>query len=275
MSKKAKMNVVYFVVGDKRLNAGNGIYVKNLEEMKARLIDIKQASEWRLVISIHGSMEHLQDFAASSEDGKTLVLYNVKKIHNLFNNDEAFNKWREAYGPTWTTLNACQVYSTFESTIIKALNKPKSNQKAEGLGKDCMPLTTIYTYHVNGSEITTRDQFVKYKNEQLKKIPKDKREDNEKQLDKDFNNWLKKLNDDYGYFGTPPVPDPLLQQYYFDEAPKGGWPAMTVAVKKTDTNISYYHRVQRNYGKFADQCSEHMGPILPPRTPAVPPVRDI
>jgi hypothetical protein len=277
MSKKAKINVVYFVVGDKRLNAGDGIYVKNLEEMKARLIDIKQASEWRLVISIHGSMEHLQDFAATSKDGNSIVLYDVEKIHNLFNKDKVFNEWREAFGPTWTTLNACQVYSNFESAIIKALNKPKSKQEAEGLGKDCMPLTTIWTYHdENGKPITTRDQFGKSKKMQLDKIlDKNEREKRAKQLDDDLNTKLKKLNDEYGYFGAPPVPDPLLQQYYFDEAPKGGWPVVTVAVKKANTDISYYHRVQRNYGEFSKQCSQHMGPILRSRTSAVPPVGDI
>lgn len=255
MSKKAKINVVYFVVGDKKLNSGNGIYVKILEEMKASLINIKQASQWQLVISIHGSEEHLSYFGAQSPKGDTLVFYDADKIRELFNEDNNFNKWRETYGPTWTTLNACQVHMKFEEVIIKALNKPKSKQKAQGLGSKCHPLTTTWIY----LDITTRNQMTGF---------------DKKQRD-EFNDWLKDKNKKYGYFGKP-VQDPLLEQYYFDEPPKGGWPVMTVAVEGTDTQISFYNRTHPdNYTKFIEVCPNHMGPILRSRTSAVPPVGDI
>ena len=39
--KQAEARVIYFVVGDKKLNSGNGIYVDSLEAMKEKLIQIK------------------------------------------------------------------------------------------------------------------------------------------------------------------------------------------------------------------------------------------
>lgn len=266
MPEKAKMNVVYFVVGDKKLNSGNGIYVKSLEEMKESLINIKQASEWRLVISIHGAEDVIAIQGGSLKKRDVEGVYDAKKISKLFNDDNNFKEWREAYGPTWTTLNACQVHKAFEAVVLKAFNKPSATQSAQGLGNNCRPRTQIMqVMDKNGNPITTRDQMKGWKDDD--------------QLD-EFNKALKSLNDKYGYFGGPPVPDTLLHRYYFDEAPKGGWPKVTVTVGRGaegDIGINFYNRATtpENNRKLLDNCPVHMGPILRSRTSAVPPIGDI
>ena len=261
--KQAEARVIYFVVGDKKLNSGNGIYVDSLEAMKEKLIQIKPDVSWRLVISIHGAEDVIATKGGHLKQRDVEGVYDADKIRKLFNDDEAFKKWREAYGPAWTTLNACQVHKKFEAMIIAAFNKPSATQSAQGLGNNCRPLTRIMQYtDKKGNAITTRDQIIKW---------------SKKELD-GFKEFLAKLNDQYGYFGAPPVPNTHLLNYYFDEAPKGGWPIITVMVGRgesgVDTKISFYNRT-KDEAKLLDHCPVHMGPILRSRTSAVPPVGDI
>ena len=264
--KQAEARVIYFVVGDKKLNSGNGIYVDSLEAMKEKLIQIKPDVSWRLVISIHGAEDVIATKGGHLKKRDVEGVYDADKIRKLFNDDEAFKKWREAYGPAWTTLNACQVHKKFEAMIIAAFNKPSATQSAQGLGNNCRPRTQIMqVMDKNGNPITTRDQMKGWKDDG--------------QLDK-FNKALKSLNDNYGYFGGPPVPDTLLHRYYFDEAPKGGWPKVTVMVGRGaegDIGINFYNRATtpENNRILLDHCPVHMGPILRSRTSAVPPIRDI
>lgn len=250
----SKVNrIIYFVVGDGRLNSGNGIYVADLEQMKKRLLKMSPEGEWQLVISMHGAEDILATVGGYLRTRPDKGVYDADKIRKLFGDDADFKKWREAYGPTWVTLNSCQVNQKFEAVIIQSFNKPKAKQKAQGLGKGCRPYTDIKSYYdASGNKVTTRHQY-----NRLSK--------NEK---KDMLEVLSELNKKFGYFGGPPVPETHLANYYFDEEPKGAWPVVTVSVDKADTGISFYNRTQ-NARFLGEKCRGHMGPMRPhvPRTP--------
>lgn len=240
--------IIYFVVGDKGLNSGNGIYVKDLEEMKARLLRMQPKGEWQLVISIHGAENMIATQGGYLRNPQAQGTYRAEDIRRLFGNDPAVKRWRDSYGPTWTTLNACQVNHPFEAVIVESFNKPNAQQKAQGLGQGCRPLTMIMQYEREGSKtpVTTRAQW--------SQLPESEK--------KALQSMLSELNRKFGYFGGPPVPETHLLSYYFDEEPKGGWPVVTVSVNKKDTGISFYNRTQNT--RFLSQvCKEHMGPMRP------------
>jgi len=249
--------VIYFVVGDKKLNSGNGIYVKDLEEMKKRLTRKRPKGKWRLVISIHGAEDLIATQGGYLRNRQAKGAYEAGDLKRLFSDDPEFVKWRNAYGPTWTTLNACQVHKQFESVLIKSFNKPKSTQKAQGLGKGCRPATETKQYYRAGHDkpIENRSQW--------KRLSKDEK--------KDLVNILAELNRKFGYFGSPPVSKPELLHYYFDEEPKGGWPVVTVSHNRADTGISYYNRTQ-NARFLGEKCRGHLGPMRG-RKSKVPPIR--
>jgi hypothetical protein len=250
--------VIYFVVGDANLNSGNGIYVKNLEEMKQALMKKRLEGEWRLVISIHGAEDVIATQGGFLKDRSAAGAYEAADLKKLFVDDEDFKKWREAYGPTWTTLNACQVHKPFETVILQSFNKSKATQKAQGLGQGCRPQTETKQYYAAGSNkpLTSRSQ--------LKKLSKSDQ--------KDLTHTLAELNKKFGYFGSPPVAESQLLHYYFDEEPKGGWPVVTVSYNRVDTGISFYDRTQ-NARFLGDKCSRHMGPMRG-HTSTAPPVAD-
>ena len=129
--------VIYFVVGDKKdkdtasprageepkgINSGDGIVVNDLDEMKGRLMESQQTGDWRLVISIHGAEGVIVNRGGDVSKNPQAKVYGPDDIRKL-GDDEAFKKWREAYGPTWTTLNACQVHRELEGEIIRSFNK--------------------------------------------------------------------------------------------------------------------------------------------------------
>ena len=81
MPDKQPVNrVIYFVVGDKKLDAGNGIHVENLEEMKKSLVKIKQQLPWRLVISIHGADSVISPKGGDLKNPKAEDYYDADKI---------------------------------------------------------------------------------------------------------------------------------------------------------------------------------------------------
>ena len=49
--------LMYFVIGDRGLNAGNGIFVATIEAMRDRLVRERRPHNWTLVISIHGDQD--------------------------------------------------------------------------------------------------------------------------------------------------------------------------------------------------------------------------
>ena len=247
--------VIYFVVGDSKLNSGNGIHVKDLEDLKASLMKKKIENDWQLVISIHGAEDVIATEGGFLKNRQAAGAYEADDIKALFSDDEAFKKWREKYGPAWTTLNACQVHKPFEAVILSAFNKPRSTQNAQGLGAGCRPLTEVQQYFRAGSKtpVTTRAHWSKLsRKEQAEMIQ-----------------ILAELNEKFGYFGGPPVDKSLLLDYYFDEEPKGGWPVVTVSHNRADTGFSFYNRTQ-NAQFLSEKCTEHRGPMRGHKA-AVPP----
>jgi hypothetical protein len=211
--------------------------------------------EWRLVISIHGKEDLLSTKASNLKKPQAEGVYRADEIRKLFVDDKQFTDWRKDHGPTWTTLNACQVHMQFESVIIEAFNKAKTSQHAQGLGTACRPDTVVLQYHRSGHKtpVTTRSQWGALSMSEKKA----------------FERMLSELNTKFGYFGGPPVPETHLLHYYFDEPPKGGWPVITVSLNRHDTGISFYNRAT-NTRFLTSECKEHLGP-LPPHIPKPPP----
>ncbi len=248
-------HVIYFVVGDSGLNSGNGVYVADLEHMKARLLKMKPRGAWQLVISIHGTEDALATRGGFLRTRPTKGFYQAAEIRKLFEDDAAFRTWRETYGPTWVTLNACQVNQQFEAVVINSLNKPQGRQKPQGLGKGCRPLTTIHHYYDARKRMVTRQIY-----NRMSRVEKD-----------DMLSTLSELNRKFGYFGGPPVPEGLLLDYFFDEEPRNAWPVVTVKTGAADTGISFYNRLD-NARFLGDKCREHIGPMRPhiPQAPPAP-----
>ena len=236
-------HLVYFVVGDKKLNSGNGIYVKDLEGMKARLMKLSLTGKWRLIISIHGSEDVIATQGGYLRSRSAKGAYEADDLKKLFG-DADFDKWRKAHGPSWTTLNACQVNLPFEKVLLTVLNKPGSTQKAQGLGQACRPYTDIMYY------IDAKKRAIRNKN-QWRRLSKTEK--------KEMEEMLKELNRKFGYFGTPPIDESLLIHYYFEEEPLGGWPTVTVSYNRQDTGISFQNRTQN--ARFLKTCTKHIGPM--------------
>jgi hypothetical protein len=83
--------VVYFVVGDQKLDAGGGVFVRDLEELKARLMKTSPKGDWHLVIGMHGSVELLSTVGGvvdAANRPKDLKLYFKDDIDKLFAQDQ-------------------------------------------------------------------------------------------------------------------------------------------------------------------------------------------
>jgi hypothetical protein len=247
--------VVYFVVRDTKLDAGDGIVVKDLEELKQRLLALRPKGEWRLVVSIHGAENVISARGGNLKNPDAEGVYDAEDIKRLFADDAEFRKWRDAHGPAWTTLNACQVHKQFEAAIIQAFNKSTATQNAQGLGKGCRPATVTmsYTRPGGGQEVTTWSQW--------RRLPKGEQ--------RELEAMMSELNKKVGYFGGPPVDESLLLHYYFDEEPKGGWPVVTVSVDYADTGISFHNRTQ-NARFLSEKCKDHLGPMRSRKATAPP-----
>lgn len=239
--------IVYFVVGDQKLNAGDGALVQSLEALKQKLLATKVTDAWTLVISMHGSVEMLSTVGgvvAAVNNPDSVKLYGKDDIDALFVQDQKFVAWKNSFGPTRLTLNSCSVDKPFESALIAALTKQGATQSPQGLGRGCQPLTTVQTLtDSKDRSIETRAQWGALS-------------DSEK---KQFKETLMELNKKFGYFGSPPVPETQLLTYYFDEPPKGGWPVMTIRANEHDTGISFFDRAQ-NVKFLTEACKEHLGP---------------
>lgn len=239
--------IVYFVVGDQKLNAGDGIPTKDLEALKQKLLATKVKDDWALVISMHGSVEMLSTVGGivdAANHPSDVKLYGKDDIDALFVQDQKFVAWKNSFGPTRLTLNSCSVDKPFESALIAALTRQGRTQSSQGLGPGCRPLTTTQTFTDSKNRpIETRAQLGALS-------------DSEK---KQFRDSLSELNKKFGYFGSPPVPETQLLDFYFDEPPRGGWPVMTVMAKGHDTGISFFDRAQ-NVKFLTEECKDHLGP---------------
>jgi hypothetical protein len=95
-----------------------------------------------------------------------------------------------------------------------------------GLGPGCKPIATTQSiiFQATGAKAeSTYKQRAQYDGLN----PSDKAT---------FEGMLRDLNNKWGYFGAPPVPDADLLRYYFDEVPKGAW--VLVEVNKKDDPTS-------------------------------------
>lgn len=243
-----KSKYVYYVIGDPRLNAGDGVFLKSLKDIKKSLMKRQIKEKWTLVLSMHGSADIIADQVQALAGGKGA--YDAAAITDLFDNDAAFTRWRDKWGPSRLVLNSCAVTQQFEGVLIKAFTKKGSSQSAQGLGSGCAPLTEVKVYTYNNKDIKTWSDY--------RKLPKNAQADFKSQLD----DW----NQKWGYFGGPPVDGSLVLHYYFDEPPKGGWPIVQVGRSSNGIGVSFHDRATK--AEFHKTCSE--AAPLRGRTPSVP-----
>lgn len=219
-----------FVVRDQKLHLG-GTMVEDLDDLKHKLMATKLTGEWTLVISMHGSEDRLG--AQSPPDWqKNAKFYTAQNIEQLFGKDRAFVKWREQFGPSHLSMASCQVSLSFERTLLTNLTRAGSGgrQSAQGLGENCKPIATAQ------SLTNAPKTWAEYQ-----KLPQSER-------DSIFRS-LKALNDKWGYYGAPPVPEDEILHYYYEEEPKGEWVQVEVMVGKSHevsglkkTGIAYWNR---------------------------------
>jgi hypothetical protein len=215
--------VVPFVVRDPSIGVG-GPLVADLNALKAALMNRKDSGQWSLMLSIHGSGDRL---AAQAPPDWTLnaKFYDAAEIKQLFG-DKAFTDWRDQYGPQRVVLVACQVSQAFNQLVVDSLSRSGKGLSAGGLGPGCKPIATTQSiiFQATGAKAeSTYKQRAQY--DALN--PSDKAT---------FEGMLRDLNNKWGYFGAPPVPDADLLRYYFDEVPKGAW--VLVEVNKKDDPTS-------------------------------------
>lgn len=243
--------IVYFVVGDAGLNAGNGTFLRSLRMLPSRLRRLRISNEWTLVISIHGSENRVADLAHVPGNGEGA--YTAEELESLFSGDQ-FQNWRDRYGPSRIVLNACQVSANYESTIINLLTKSGSGQAVQGLGDGCRPGTETMILQENGSDIVRRTQFTTLSEHRRRTHLES----------------LVSLNREWGYFGAPPVPANQVLHYYFDEEPRGGWPVVRVTHNRKNTNVPFFDR--SSHSRFLRLCDQGIG-TLERRQSTVPTVR--
>jgi hypothetical protein len=214
--------VVPYVVRDPSIGVG-GPLVADLSALKAALMRRTDTGPWSLMLSIHGSGDRLAaqappDWQANAE------FYDGAKIKSLFG-DKAFTDWRDQYGPTRVVLVACQVSQSFNQLVVDTLSRSGKGLGAGGLGPGCKPIARSQPIAFQAAEAkaeSTYNQRAQYN----ALNPNDKAT---------FEGMIRDLNNKWGYFGAPPVPDADLLRYFFDEAPKGFWVIVEVN-KKYDPN---------------------------------------
>lgn len=251
-----------WVVRDRTIGLGGGVLVSDLADFKSRVMGTSDKDGWTLVLAIHGSEDRL-GAQAPPDWQKNAMFYRAGDIEALFGKDEAFAKWRDEFGPTQLSLVSCQVSASFEKTLITNLTRPGDKgvrQQGRGLGEGCKPASKAWAI---GEAPKTRRQY-------------DKLDDTRKQkaLDK-----LGELNQKWGYYGAPPVPDDQLVHYYYDEDPKGEWVTVEVQVDNgkhelKPTGIPYWNRTFGPYAaRFRQLCTQGVG-TLKERESKAPTVAD-
>ena len=243
---------LYFVVGDRGLNSGNGVFVQRLEDIKPRLRRHRRSSDWTLVISIHGAQDFIASRVRALRGGRGS--YDAAAVRRIFGQDRDFVRWRDQHGPSRLVLNACQVSVELERALIESLTRRGrgARQVAQGLGTGCRPSTDIREYHTRGRHIRTRAQY--------NRLPLDARTE--------MLGALRVLNRRWGYFGAPSVPDGMILEHYFNEEPLGAWAIVRVSHNRGDTNIRFHNRTSDP--EFRRLCTQGVG-TLREHVPGVPP----
>ena len=238
-----------FIVRDKGLQLG-GELVGDLSELKSKLMAKKIKGEWTLVLGIHGSEDRLAAQAYPHWQDNA-IYYRAADIEKLFDADKAFVKWKNEFGPVYLSLVACQVSRSFEATLISNLTRPGAQghtQPARGLGKGCKPIATSKSVYPAPPTRAAYD-----------KLP-------EAERDQMFAK-LKALNEKWGYYGEPPVPESRILDYYYS-VPQGQWVIVEVmqgtghtVEELTSTGIPFWNRGRgTDSAAFADACPDGVVP---------------
>ncbi len=252
--------VFHVVVRDKDLDLGGGVLVADLAAAKARLMQRQVSTPWTLVLSIHASQNRL-GAQAPPDWQKNAVFYTASDVASLFGGDKSFVTWRDQYGPSRVVLYGCQVDAPFEKTIADSLVQAGQGRTAQGLGDGCKPLSTERTYNFGGPDIRSMKAF--------KALPKGQQDE--------LRNFFIDINQKWGYFGAPPVPDDQVLEYLFGGPKPGSWPTVEVIVKKKDeeyvsTNppIPFWNRMSNS--EFLRRCNQGVGRLKEreSRVPSVP-----
>lgn len=240
--------MVFVYVRDPGLNLGGGAYADDLEAVRNLLMGMKNSDQWTLVLAIHGSQDRVGAQIPGSPDPAKDKFYNSGAVQAVFS-DAAFVKWRDQFGPTRLVLTACQVGASFETAMATAIARPGSPVTGQGLGTGCKPMTSGQSVAVT-SDIKTRADFNKLK-------PEDKQV---------ILTMLKELNQKWGYFGAPPVPEDKVLDYYLDVQPLGEWAIVEVGKVPAGghdpqgTGIPYWNRsTGPDRLKFFQLCNQGFG----------------
>jgi hypothetical protein len=204
--------------------------------------------DWTMVLSIHGA-EDIVSGQGGHVSRRSGNVYDAARVQQIFSNPQ-FRRWRDAHGPTYLVMNACQLNSSFEGVFISNLVRAgragaAPAQQPQGLGTGCRPSTTLQSITVGGHEIRTWAQY-----RHLSRADRD-----------GMRSDLVALNRQWGYFGRPPVPDDQVLHYYFDEPPRGSWPRVVVAFGHEGTGIPYWNRATNT--QFNQTCNRGIGNLSP------------
>lgn len=242
-------HVVAYTIRDAGIGLGGSV-VADLSEFKQRVMARRVETSWTLILAIHGSEQRV---AAQEPPNwqENAVFYRAEDIEQLFNGDAAWTAWRDQFGPTQMTLIGCQVSVDLERTIINNITRGVGGrrQTASGLGTGCVPLSRSRTFSGMRGE-ALRDELLA-------------------------------LNDTYGYYGSPPVPDDEVMTYYRDEVPRNAWVIVEVGQKIGDshdephnTGIPFWNRTRGSNGTaFRSICNQGVGGLRERQT-RVPPSAD-
>lgn len=249
-SAPPKSKNLYFAVGDNSLNLGGGVFVKDMETLKAELMKTSgEGGEWTLSMTMHGAEKFFGLSGGDVTGGLTendAKAYNKTRVQQIFG-DAKFQAWRKKHGPKRINLLSCQIGKDLEETFLQLLKHPTSSQHAVGLGQGCILINTPLEATMNGKHIRTREQY-------------NKLGDTEKQqIDKKLKEW----NDAYGYNGEKIKPGEILNQY-FDEAPEGLWVQVEI-ITPSRKKVSYLNRTSEK--AFIDECQPSR---MKEHKPAVP-----
>jgi len=262
VSPQAKASNLHFVVGDKRLDVGGGVFLATMEDLKTELLKTSMTGgEWTLSITMHGAEKFFGLSGGDVTGGISSTdprAYSESRVRRIFG-DTKFQAWRKAHGPKRINLLSCQVGPDLENTFLQLVQHPTSKQKAVGLGEGCLLVLTRVdtTVAIPGSKdivpLKTREQYKKLGASEKSRVDQ----------------WLTDLNENYGYNGEKIKPAALLD-YYFDVAPEGSWLKLEV-IAPSRTRIPALNRAANDV--FINEC--HPSKVEKrPRQQRVPVPRD-
>ena len=93
---------------------------------------------------------------------------------------------------------------------------------------------------------------------------------------------LKKLNNEWGYYGAPPVPENQILDYYYNEEPKAAWVKVEVKIGRShnvedlkSTDIPFWNRTTgEKSAQFRKLCDQGVGQLKRKHEATVPPDPD-